>query len=228
MIGLGGDVRKHQLSGSSARRASYPSVNEDAGSGAIPGAGEEGQERRPRGLERVPDARRCRIHHPTNPRRTPATKMRRRKKRPLPLQRGKGRKGRPPQLGRPKGPRRGKPFLWTIPPTPTTAKRSGSPGPSPWQNRKYPDTGVIHSIRLLLSFPLCRICLCSPPKDRLNASSSGSLDSSKVNSLPTTSSPRPMDDTEVLSQQVPSREEVVPEAPQGDLPDSRSKGDETP
>ena len=37
-----------------------------------------------------------------------------------------------------------------------------------------------------------------------------------------------MGDTEVLSQQVPSREEVVPEAPQGDLPDSRSKGDETP
>ena len=40
--------------------------------------------------------------------------------------------------------------------------------------------------------------------------------------------PRPMDDTEVLSQQVPIREEVVLEAPQGDLPDSRSKGDETP
>ena len=37
-----------------------------------------------------------------------------------------------------------------------------------------------------------------------------------------------MDDTEVLSQQVPSREEVVLEAPRGDLPDSRSKGDETP
>ncbi len=52
----------------------------------------------------------------------------------------------------------------------------------------------------------------------------------------TASSPRPTDDTEVLSQQVPSREEVVleasqgdlPEASQGDLPDSRSKGDETP
>ena len=32
----------------------------------------------------------------------------------------------------------------------------------------------------------------------------------------------------MLSQQVPIREEVVLEAPQGDLPDSRSKGDETP
>ena len=32
----------------------------------------------------------------------------------------------------------------------------------------------------------------------------------------------------MLSQQVPSREEVVLEAPQGDLPDSRSKGDKTP
>ena len=49
-----------------------------------------------------------------------------------------------------------------------------------------------------------------------------------MNSLLTASSPSPTDDTEVLSQQVPSREEVVPEAPQGDLPDSRSKGDETP
>ena len=71
------------------------------------------------------------------------------------------------------------------------------------------------------------MCLCSPPKDRLDASSSGSLDSSDVNSLLTASSPRPTDDTEVLSQQVPIREEVVPEAPQGDLLDSRSK-DETP
>ena len=72
------------------------------------------------------------------------------------------------------------------------------------------------------------MCLCSPPKDRLDASSSGSLDLSDVNSLPTASSSRPTDDTEVLSQQVPSREEVVLEAPQGDLPDSRSKGDKTP
>ena len=32
----------------------------------------------------------------------------------------------------------------------------------------------------------------------------------------------------MLSQQVPSREEVVLEAPQGDLPDSRSEGDKTP
>ena len=49
-----------------------------------------------------------------------------------------------------------------------------------------------------------------------------------MNSLPTASSPRPTDDTEVLSQQVPIREEVVLEVPQGDLPDSRSKGDKTP
>ena len=49
-----------------------------------------------------------------------------------------------------------------------------------------------------------------------------------MNSLPMASSPRPTDDTEVLSQQVPSREEVVLEAPQGDLPDSRSNGDKTP
>ena len=46
-----------------------------------------------------------------------------------------------------------------------------------------------------------------------------------MNSLPTASSPRPTDDAEVLSQQVPSQEEVVLEAPQGDLPDSRGEGD---
>ena len=40
--------------------------------------------------------------------------------------------------------------------------------------------------------------------------------------------PHPTDDAEVLSQQVPSQEEVVLEAPQGDLPDSRRKGDKTP
>ena len=57
-------------------------------------------------------------------------------------------------------------------------------------------------------------------------SSSGSLDSSDANSfsLPTATSPRPTDDTEVLSQKVASQEEVVPEAPQGDLSDPRPKG----
>ena len=49
-----------------------------------------------------------------------------------------------------------------------------------------------------------------------------------MNSLPTATSPHPTDDAEVLSQQVPSQEEVVLEAPQGDLPDSRRKGDRTP
>ena len=90
------------------------------------------------------------------------------------------------------------------------------------------DTRVIHSIRLLHSFPLCRICLCSPPKDRLDASSSGSVDSSDVNSLLMASSPHPTDGAEVASQQVRSQEEVVLEAPQGNLPDSRRKGDQTP
>ena len=46
-------------------------------------------------------------------------------------------------------------------------------------------------------------------------------------SLPTATSPRPTDDAEVLSQKVPSQEEVVLEALQGDLPDSRCKGEKT-
>ena len=49
-----------------------------------------------------------------------------------------------------------------------------------------------------------------------------------MNSLPTATSPHPTDDAEVASQQVPSQEEVVLEAPQGDLPDSRHRGDRTP
>ena len=47
-------------------------------------------------------------------------------------------------------------------------------------------------------------------------------------SLPTASSPRPTDNVEVLSQGAPNRGEIVPEAPQGDLPDSRSKGSKAP
>src|SRR3954469_18069994 len=47
-------------------------------------------------------------------------------------------------------------------------------------------------------------------------------------SLPTASTPRPMDNAEVLSQRAPSRGEVVLEAPQGDLPNPRRKGSKTP
>ena len=46
--------------------------------------------------------------------------------------------------------------------------------------------------------------------------------------LPTATSPCPMDNAEVLSQEAPGRGETIPEAPQGDLPDSRSKGSKAP
>ena len=49
-----------------------------------------------------------------------------------------------------------------------------------------------------------------------------------MNSVPPAISPRTADDVEVASQQAPGQEEVVLEEPQGDLPDSRSKGDKTP
>ena len=83
---------------------------------------------------------------------------------------------------------------------------------------------------LLLDVFLRRIEPCSPPKDDLPASSSGSLGSSDVNSasLPTASSPRDTDDAEVGSQKGPGWEEVVFEAPQGDLPDSGRKEGGTP
>ena len=59
---------------------------------------------------------------------------------------------------------------------------------------------------------------------------SGSLDSSDVNSasLPTASSPLPTDDTEVESRKGLNQVEVVLEAPQGDLLDSRPKGGKAP
>ena len=46
--------------------------------------------------------------------------------------------------------------------------------------------------------------------------------------VPTATSPHPADDAEVLSQEAPGRGETVPEAPQGDLPDSRTRGDMAP
>ena len=111
--------------------------------------------RRPRGPERVPGAWWCRIHRPTTPKHPPPRRTRRRKakkkKKTLPLPRGEERKGRLPQLGRPEGPRRGRPFFRTTPPTPTMAERNGHPGPSPWQNRKYPDTRITYGAPLLYS-----------------------------------------------------------------------------
>ena len=51
------------------------------------------------------------------------------------------------------------------------------------------------------------------------SSSDGSLSESAMNSLPTATSPRPADDTEVLSQRLPEMGEVALEAPQGGVPD---------
>ena len=46
--------------------------------------------------------------------------------------------------------------------------------------------------------------------------------------LPTATSPFPTDNAEVLSQEAPGRGETVPEAPQGDLADSGSRGSKAP
>ena len=46
--------------------------------------------------------------------------------------------------------------------------------------------------------------------------------------LPTATSPCPTDNAEVLSQEAPGQGETVPEAPQGDLLDSRSRGSKAP
>ena len=44
----------------------------------------------------------------------------------------------------------------------------------------------------------------------------------------TATSPHPADDAEVLSQEAPDQGETVPEAPQGDLPDSESRWSKAP
>ena len=49
-----------------------------------------------------------------------------------------------------------------------------------------------------------------------------------MDSLPTTSTPHDADDAEVESKKGLNQEEVVLEAPQGDLPDSRPKGGKAP
>ena len=65
---------------------------------------------------------------------------------------------------------------------------------------------------------------------RIDVSSDGSLGLSDMDSdpVPTATSPHPVDDAEVLSQEAPDRGETVREAPQGDLPDFGSRGDEAP
>ena len=49
-----------------------------------------------------------------------------------------------------------------------------------------------------------------------------------MNSVPPAVFPHTADDAEVASQRAPGQEEVVLEEPQGELLDSRSKGDKTP
>ena len=60
---------------------------------------------------------------------------------------------------------------------------------------------------------------CSPPKDDLPASSSGSLGASDMDSLPTAFTPRDADDAEVGSREGTRQEGEAPEVPQGNLPD---------
>src|SRR3954470_17243196 len=52
--------------------------------------------------------------------------------------------------------------------------------------------------------------------------------SSDVNSVPPAVFPRGADDAEVAPRQASGQEEIVLEEPQGNPPDPRSKGDETP
>ena len=47
-------------------------------------------------------------------------------------------------------------------------------------------------------------------------------------SLSIASTPRPTDNVEVLSQRAPNQGEIVPEAPQGDIPDTGRVGSKTP
>ena len=56
------------------------------------------------------------------------------------------------------------------------------------------------------------------------SSSDGSLSDSTMKSLPTATTPRPADDTEVLSQRLPEQGEVALETPQGEISDAGHTG----
>ena len=60
------------------------------------------------------------------------------------------------------------------------------------------------------------------------SSSGESLSESAINSLPTSITPQPADDTEVLSQRLPERGEVDLEAPQGGIPSVGQAGFKIP
>ena len=49
-----------------------------------------------------------------------------------------------------------------------------------------------------------------------------------MNSLPTATSPRPVDDTEVLSRRMPEQEAMAPGMPQGKISGAGHMGDENP
>src|SRR3954471_4527056 len=78
------------------------------------------------------------------------------------------------------------------------------------------------------AFPNIERNLCIPPRAELDDSSSGSLDSSDVNSVPPAVSPSGVDDAEVAPRQASGQEEMVLEEPQGNPPNPRSKGVKTP
>ena len=60
------------------------------------------------------------------------------------------------------------------------------------------------------------------------SSSEGSLSESEMNSLPTTTSPRHVDDTEVLSQRIPEQGATILETPQGEILDAWHMGGKLP
>ena len=49
-----------------------------------------------------------------------------------------------------------------------------------------------------------------------------------IDSLPTATTPRPVDDTKVLYQRIPGQGEIVLEAPQGETPDAGHMGGKIP
>src|SRR4051812_30456486 len=139
--------------------------------------------RRPQGLERVPAMWWCRARHLASLRRPPLVKMRRRNKEALPLHRGERKRRRPPQQGRPRGRGKGRPLRRTTPPTPKRAERSGRTEPNVRRRHKYSHTRMTHSIFKCAAYPNVECYLCSPPRAALDDSSSGSLDSSDMNSV---------------------------------------------
>ena len=107
-------------------------------------------------------------------------------------------------------------------------------GPSPWPNRKCPDM-LMYPAPFTSLLQCTELCICSLARFDLERSSSsgGSLDQKVMDneSLPAASSPKVLDDTEVLSLRIPGQgemQEAIKAAPEDETLAAGHMGNRSP